>query len=121
MNSILKEFFHGNLSPANRQMVKGSEIAHIVNELANAEAILEHALASECLPAFNALQTCRQPSTPLRKSFANLACSSERPRFSLPSVIFPVGFSVECPFNLFYQFILFRNFILLQFRGKVYF
>ena len=44
MNSILKELLHGNLSPVNRQMVRGSEIAHIVNELANAEALLEHAI-----------------------------------------------------------------------------
>ena len=55
MNSILKEFFHGNLSPANQQMVRGSELAHIVNELANAETLLEHALAPELLPALKRL------------------------------------------------------------------
>ena len=55
MNSILKELFHGNLSPVNRQMVGGSEIAHIVNELADAEALLEHALTPELLPALKRL------------------------------------------------------------------
>lgn len=55
MNSILKELFHGNLSPVNRQMVRGSEIAHIVNELADAEALLEHALTPELLPALKRL------------------------------------------------------------------
>ena len=51
MNSILKDLFHGNLSPVNRQMVRGSEIAHIVNELADAEALLE----PELLPALKRL------------------------------------------------------------------
>ena len=55
MNSILKEFFHGNLSPANQQMVRGSELAHIVNELTNAETLLEHALTPELLPALKHL------------------------------------------------------------------
>ena len=55
MNSILKDLFHGNLSPVNRQMVRGSEIAHIVNELADAEALLEHALTPELLPALKRL------------------------------------------------------------------
>ena len=55
MNSILKELFHGNLSPVNRQMVGGSEIAHIVNELADAEALLEHTLTPELLPALKRL------------------------------------------------------------------
>ncbi len=55
MNSILKDLFHGNLSPVNRQMVRGSEIAHIVNELADAEALLEHALTPDLLPALKRL------------------------------------------------------------------
>lgn len=55
MNSILKNLFHGNLSPVNRQMVRGSEIARIVNELADAEALLEHALTPELLPALKRL------------------------------------------------------------------
>ena len=36
MNDILKEFYRGNLSPADRQMVKGSEIARAVDELSKA-------------------------------------------------------------------------------------
>ncbi len=49
MNSILKVLFHGKMSPVNWQMVRGADIAHIVNELADDKNLLEHALTPELL------------------------------------------------------------------------
>ena len=50
MNKILKEFYHGNLIPAERQMVKGSKLSRIVKNLTEAEDRLSQALPSEFLP-----------------------------------------------------------------------
>lgn len=50
-NQILKEFYRGNLSPADRQMVKGSEMARAVDELSKAETVLEQSLPPEFRPA----------------------------------------------------------------------
>ena len=43
-NRTLKSFYHGNLSPADRQMVHGSNAARAVAELADAENRLVQAL-----------------------------------------------------------------------------
>ena len=45
MNNILKEFYRGNLAPADRQMVKGSEITRAMDELTKAETALEQSLS----------------------------------------------------------------------------
>ena len=50
MNNILKEFYCGNLAPADRQMVKGSEIARALEELSKAEAVMEQSVTPELLP-----------------------------------------------------------------------
>lgn len=50
MYRILKEFFHGNLSPADQQMVYGSDAARAVAELSNAENRLTQALPPELQP-----------------------------------------------------------------------
>ena len=55
MNNILKEFYCGNLTPADRQMVKGSEIAHAMDSLTKAEAVLEQSLTPELLPVLKRL------------------------------------------------------------------
>ena len=55
MNNILKEFYRGNLAPADRQMVKGSEIARAMDELTKAETALEQSLAPELLPVLKRL------------------------------------------------------------------
>ena len=55
MNNTLKEFYCGNLIPADRQMVKGSEIAHAMDELTKAEAALEQSLTPELLPVLKRL------------------------------------------------------------------
>lgn len=55
MNKILKEFYCGNLNPSERQMVKGSEIAHAMDELTKAETALEQSLAPELLPILKRL------------------------------------------------------------------
>ena len=55
MNNILKEFYRGNLAPADRQMVKGSEIARAMDEPTKAETTLEQSLAPELLPVLQRL------------------------------------------------------------------
>lgn len=50
MYRILKEFYHGNLSPADRQMVHGSDAAHAVAELSDSENLLTQALPEELRP-----------------------------------------------------------------------
>ena len=55
MNNILKEFYCGNLTPADRQMVKGSKIAHAMEELSKAETVLEQSLTPELLPVLKRL------------------------------------------------------------------
>lgn len=50
MYRILKEFYHGNLSPADQQMVYGSDAARAVAELSNAENRLTQALPPELQP-----------------------------------------------------------------------
>lgn len=50
MYRILKEFYHGNLSPADRQMVYGSDAARAVAELSDAENRLTQALPPELQP-----------------------------------------------------------------------
>lgn len=49
-NQTLKSFYHGNLSPADRQMVPGSNAARAVAELADAENRLVQALPPELQP-----------------------------------------------------------------------
>ena len=55
MSNILKEFYCGNLTPADRQMVKGSEIAHAIEELTKAEAVLAQSLTLGLLPVLKRL------------------------------------------------------------------
>ena len=52
---ILNEFYRGNLSPADRQMIKGSEIARAMDELSAAETMLEQSLPPELLPVLKHL------------------------------------------------------------------
>ena len=52
---ILYEFYHGNLSPADRQMIKGSEIFRAMDERSKAEAVLEQSLPPELLPVLKHL------------------------------------------------------------------
>ena len=54
-SSILKQFYRGNLSPSERRIVKGSDMARAVDELSKAEAVLEQSLASELLPILKRL------------------------------------------------------------------
>lgn len=49
-NQTLKSFYHGILSPADRQMVHGSNAARAVAELADAENRLVQALPPELRP-----------------------------------------------------------------------
>ena len=55
MSNILKDFYCGNLNPAERQMVKGSEIAHAMEELSKAHVVLEQSLTPELLPVLKRL------------------------------------------------------------------
>lgn len=55
MNSLLKDFYRGNLAPAERQVVKGSEMARAMEELSKAEYILMQSLTPELLPMLKRL------------------------------------------------------------------
>lgn len=55
MNDTLKAFYRGNLAPADRKMVKGSEIARAMEELSKAEDVLEQSLTPELLPGLKHL------------------------------------------------------------------
>ena len=55
MNSILKEFYCGNLTPADRQTVKGSEIARALGEVSKATTVLEQSLTPDLMPALKRL------------------------------------------------------------------
>ena len=51
MNShILNEFYRGNLSPADKRMIKGSGMARAMKELSDAEEILERTIPPELRP-----------------------------------------------------------------------
>ncbi len=49
-NTTLKEFYYGNLAPADRQMIKGSEISHVTAELAKVEKLLLEAVGEDAPP-----------------------------------------------------------------------
>ena len=55
MSNILKEFYCGNLSPADKQMVKGSGMARAMDELSKAETVLEQSLPPELHPVLKRL------------------------------------------------------------------
>ena len=55
MSNILKEFYRGNLSPADKQMVKGSGMARAMDELSKSETILEQSLPPELHPVLKRL------------------------------------------------------------------
>lgn len=46
-NSILSDFYCGNIIPADKRMVKGSEMARAVAEMSETAELLEHTLAPE--------------------------------------------------------------------------
>jgi len=49
-NATLKEFYYGNLTPADRQMMKGSEISHVAAELAKVEKLLLDTVGEDAIP-----------------------------------------------------------------------
>lgn len=55
MSNILKDFYRGNLSPADKQMVKGSEMARAMDELSKAEEVLAQTIPSETQPILKRL------------------------------------------------------------------
>lgn len=54
-NEMLKDFFHGDLAPADKQMITGSEIARMTAEASKAEQALGEALAPELKPLLDRL------------------------------------------------------------------
>ena len=54
-SQILKWFYRSNFSPADKQMVKGSEMARAMDKLSKAKTILEQSLPSELRPALKSL------------------------------------------------------------------
>lgn len=54
-DSTLKDFFHGDLAPADRQMIAGSEIARMTAKASEAEQALGQALTPELKPLLDRL------------------------------------------------------------------
>ena len=54
-SQILHDFYSGNLTPADKQMIKDSEIARAVDELSRIETALEQSIAPELLPTLRQL------------------------------------------------------------------
>ena len=50
MSNIFNELYRGNLSPADKRMVKGSEMARAMKELSDAEEVLERMIPPELRP-----------------------------------------------------------------------
>lgn len=59
-NETLKAFYYGNLSPSEKQMVRGSKTARLVKELSDAEHQLDQSLPEELLPMLNRLTKAQQ-------------------------------------------------------------
>ena len=55
MSSILKDFYRGDISPAERQMPKNSELGLVTDEVAKAEELLEQTLPPELRPLLKRL------------------------------------------------------------------
>lgn len=49
-NQMLKNFYHGNLTPNDQLMVRGSDAARAVADLSDAENLLAQALPAELRP-----------------------------------------------------------------------
>ena len=54
-NQTLKAFYYGNLFPAEKRMVRGSEAARVMKELSDAEAQLSRSVPSELQSALERL------------------------------------------------------------------
>ena len=50
MSNIFNEFYHGNLSPADKRMIKGSEMARAMKKLSDAVEVLERTIPPELRP-----------------------------------------------------------------------
>ena len=59
-NRTLKAFYYGNLTPADRQMIRGSDAARAAAELSDAEKLLSQALPPELQPALERLVRAQQ-------------------------------------------------------------
>ena len=59
-NRTLKDFYYGNLTPADRQMIRGSEAARVAAELTEAENRLAQSLSPELHPALERLVKAQQ-------------------------------------------------------------
>ena len=55
MTSILKDFYRGDLSPADRPMARNSELSLVTDETAKAEELLERTLPPELRPLLKKL------------------------------------------------------------------
>lgn len=60
MNPTLKAFYYGNLTPSEKQMVRGSRTSRLAKELSDAEAELSRSLLPELLPVLNRLTRAQQ-------------------------------------------------------------
>ena len=54
-SQILHDFYSGNLAPADKRMIAGSEIARAADEASRIETALEQSIAPELLPLLRQL------------------------------------------------------------------
>lgn len=59
-NETLKAFYYGNLSPSERQMIRGSEAARVTKDLSDAENLLAQSLPPELRPVLDRLTKAQQ-------------------------------------------------------------
>ena len=59
-NRTLKDFYYGNLTPADRQMIRGSGAARVAAELTDAESRLTQSLPPELRPDLDRLVKAQQ-------------------------------------------------------------
>jgi len=59
-NKTIKAFYYGNLTPCERQMIRGSEATSVVKELSDAEAELSRSLLPELQPVLDRFTRAQQ-------------------------------------------------------------
>ncbi len=68
--SILKEFYYGNITPVERQIVNGSEIKRVAKELTTAEKQLRSILQPEAIPLMERYMEAQAELTSLTEAEA---------------------------------------------------
>jgi len=62
-NQTIKSFYYGNLIPNERQMVTGSEIKHVTDELTKVEKLLQQVMGREAIPLLERFEKAQSTLT----------------------------------------------------------